>query len=124
MQKKQTQADVGDDLRHYFHILAPTICNNKRQVNSNFCCNKNWVFWPKYLVSKLFWLGISRKSQDLLRYHRLINRNGYINAGIRERKLIVSTYKRGKNKLQLDFRFFVNHWKRVLFPQRVIFCKT
>ena len=35
-----------------------------------FCCNKNWVFWPKYLVSKLFWLGISRKSQDLLRYHR------------------------------------------------------
>jgi len=45
MQKKQTQADVGDELRHYFHILAPTICNNKRQVNSNFKrqVNSNFV---------------------------------------------------------------------------------
>jgi len=69
-------------------------------------------------------MGFKNFGQDSLEYHRLISQNGYINAGIRERKLIVSTYKRGKNKLQLDFRFFVNHWKRVLFPQRVIFCKT
>jgi hypothetical protein len=69
-------------------------------------------------------MGFKNFGQDSLEHHRLISQNGYINAGIRERILIFSTYKRGKNKLQLDFRFFVNHWKRVLFPQRVIFCKT
>jgi hypothetical protein len=40
-----------------------------------------------------------------LRYHRLINRNGYINASIRERKLIVSTYKREKTSCNLIFAF-------------------
>jgi len=35
-----------------------------------FLLQQKFGFLPKYLVSKLFWLGISRKSQDLQRYHR------------------------------------------------------
>jgi len=54
MQKKQTQADVGDDLCHYFHILAPTICNNKRQVNSNFVATKIGFFGQNILSASYF----------------------------------------------------------------------
>jgi hypothetical protein len=65
MQKKQTQADVGDELRHYFHILAPTICNNKRQVNSNFVATKIGFFGQNILSASYFGLG----SQENLRIH-------------------------------------------------------
>jgi len=33
------------------------ICNNKRQVNSNFCCNKNLVFYQNILSASYFGYG-------------------------------------------------------------------
>jgi hypothetical protein len=47
MQKKQTQADVGDDLCHYFHILAPTICNNKKASKLKFLLQQKFGFLAK-----------------------------------------------------------------------------
>jgi len=73
-----------------------------------FLLQQKFGFFTKISCQQvILGMGFKNFRQDSLEYHRLISQNGYINAGIREKKskLTVSTYKRGKTSCNLISAF-------------------